>query len=165
MPTIIVNARRGLARYSRKWVTPGFAEPSGRASTMTQLVSFPSEEGPPLVVEVADNSYGLQRVARGDDEIVQSSLKLEDALKRAMPTLRSIVRKIQDLSPDSAEIEFGVSLNAEAGVVVAKTAVAGNFTVRLSWDGSAKDSAKRPASDPASGSAPGSGTGSASTGR
>lgn len=113
---------------------------------MTQLVSFPSEEGPPLVVEVADNSYGLQRVAREDDEIVRSSLKLEDALKRAMPTLRSIVRKIQDLSPDSAEIEFGVSLNAEAGVVVAKTAVAGNFTVRLSWGGSGDSSAKGSAS-------------------
>jgi hypothetical protein len=119
---------------------------------MTQLVSFPSDDGPPLVVEVADNSYGLQRVARDDDEIVRSSLKLEDALKRAMPTLRSIVHKIQQLSPDSAEIEFGVSLNAEAGVVVAKTAVAGNFTVRLSWTGSGNGSGSGTDSTTGSGS-------------
>ncbi len=100
---------------------------------MVQLVSFPSDAGPPLRVEVSENDYGVQRVARRDGGIVQATQKLEDALGQAMPTLRSVVRSIQSLAPDEAEIEFGITLSAEAGAVVAKTAVEGHFTVTLSW--------------------------------
>ena len=100
---------------------------------MVQLASFPSDAGPPLIVEVAENDYGVERVAREDGGIIQAPQKLEDALKQAMPTLRSVVRSIQSLAPGDAEIEFGITLTAEAGVVVAKTAVEGHFTVTLSW--------------------------------
>jgi hypothetical protein len=100
---------------------------------MVQLVSFPSDAGPPLVVEVAERDYGVERVAREDGGIVQASEKLEQALGQAMPTLRSVVRTIRTLSPDQAEIEFGLTLTAEAGAIVAKTAVEGHFTVTLTW--------------------------------
>jgi len=100
---------------------------------LAQLASFPSDAGPPLLVEVADDDYGLERVAREDGGIIQAAEKLEEALGRAMPTLRTVVRSVQALSPDGAKIEFGITLTAEAGVVVAKTAVEGHFTVTLSW--------------------------------
>jgi hypothetical protein len=100
---------------------------------LAQLASFPSDAGPPLLVEVAEDGYGVERVAREDGGIIQAPEKLEEALRRAMPTLRTVVRSVQALSPDAAEIEFGIILTTEAGVVVAKTAVEGHFTVRLSW--------------------------------
>ena len=100
---------------------------------MAQLASFPSDAGPPLIVEVADDDYMLERVARDDRGVIQVTEKLEEALGRAMPTLRIVVRSVQALSPDAAKIEFGITLTAEAGVVVAKTAVEGHFTVTLSW--------------------------------
>ena len=103
---------------------------------MAQLVSFPSDAGPPLLVEVVDSDYGLERVAREEGGIVQATEKLDEALKQSMPSLRTVVRNIRSLTPDRAEIEFGITLTAEAGVVVAKTAVEGHFTVRLSWDSS-----------------------------
>ncbi len=102
---------------------------------MTQLVSFVGEDGREMLVEVADNSYGTERVAREDGVIVQATRKLEEALRGTVPTLRSVLDHIRELSPDSTEVEFGISLNAEAGVVVAKTSVTGNFTVRVSWGG------------------------------
>lgn len=102
---------------------------------MAQLVSFPSNAGPPLVMEVADSDLGVERVAREDGGIVQATEKLEDALGRAVPTLHSIVRSIRSLAPDSATIEFGVTFTTEAGVVIAKTAVEGHFTVTLAWSG------------------------------
>jgi hypothetical protein len=109
---------------------------------MTQLVSFPSDAGSPLIVQVSENDYGVERVAREDGGIIQASEKLEEALGRTMPTLRSIVGSIRSLAPDEAEIEFGITLSAEAGVVVAKTAVEGHFTVTLSWtSGEKPDSA------------------------
>jgi len=101
---------------------------------LAQLASFPSDAGPPLIVEVADDDYGLERVAREDGGLVQATEKLEEALGRAMPALRTVVRSVQALAPDAAKIEFGITLTAEAGVVVAKTAVEGHFTVTLSWD-------------------------------
>jgi hypothetical protein len=103
---------------------------------MAQLVSFPSDAGPPLVVEVAESDYRVERVAREEGGIAQASQKLEQALGRTMPTLRSVVNSVRSLAPDSAQIEFGITLTYEAGVVVAKTAVEGHFTVTLSWSGS-----------------------------
>lgn len=102
---------------------------------MAILASFPSDAGPPLLVEVSPTDYGVERVAREEGGIVQATEKLEDALGRAMPALRSVVRSVRSLAPDKAEIEFGLTLSAEAGAVVAKTAVEGHFNVRLSWDG------------------------------
>jgi Trypsin-co-occurring domain 1 len=40
---------------------------------------------------------------------------------------------VTQLAPDEHEIEFGIKLNAEAGVVVAKSAVEGHFSVKLLW--------------------------------
>jgi hypothetical protein len=85
------------------------------------------------MVEVAENDYGVERVAREDGGVLQATEKLEDALGQAMPALRSVVHSIHSLAPDEAAIEFGITLSAEAGVVVAKTAVEGHFTVTLSW--------------------------------
>lgn len=106
---------------------------------MAQLISFPSDAGPPLVVEAADSDYRLERIARPDGGIVQATEKLDDALQQAEPSLRSLVRSVRSLTPDRASIEFGIILSAEAGVVVAKTAVEGHFTVTLSWDGEKAD--------------------------
>jgi len=100
---------------------------------MTELVSFSSESGPPLLVEVAETDYGVERVAREGGGIVQASEKLEEALGRALPTLRTVVNSIRTLAPDQAQIEFGMKLSAETGVVISKAALEAHFTVTLSW--------------------------------
>jgi len=100
---------------------------------MTEIVSFSSESGPPLLVEVAETDYGVERVAREDGGIVQASEKLEEALGRALPTLRTVVNSIRTLAPDEAQIEFGMKLGAETGVVISKVAAEAHFTVTLSW--------------------------------
>jgi hypothetical protein len=54
------------------------------------------------------------------------------------------------LRPDGIEVEFGVKLNAEAGAVIAKSAVEGHFTVKLSWDRGSHEAGTQPipAQDP-----------------
>lgn len=100
---------------------------------MMELVSFPSESGPPLLVEVSDTDYGVERVAREGGGIVQASEKLEEALGKALPTLRTVVNSIRTLAPDEAQIEFGMKLSAETGVVISKAALEAHFTVTLTW--------------------------------
>ena len=103
---------------------------------MSEIVKFETNDKATLLVEVEDDSFGLERVARDDRGIIEASQRLDDALAMARPTIRSVVAALRELAPDEHEIEFGIKLNAEAGVVVAKTAVEGHFNVKLAWKSS-----------------------------
>ncbi|MEU6119777.1 CU044_2847 family protein [Streptomyces sp. NPDC047117] len=46
-------------------------------------------------------------------------------------------------APDESTLEFGVSLSAEADVVIASTATAANFSVSLTWNRSDGGDANR----------------------
>ena len=37
------------------------------------------------------------------------------------------------LGLDTVEVEFGLSLDAEAGAFIAKTGISGHFTIKLTW--------------------------------
>lgn len=100
---------------------------------MTELVRFTSQDGPPLLVEVDEDAYGVRRIARTSDGIIDATQTLNEALETAKPTIRAIVRTIQEMAPDEHEIEFGIKLNAEAGVIVAKTSLEGHFSIKLAW--------------------------------
>ncbi len=100
---------------------------------MSELVRFETRKGDGLLFEVEDDAYGLETIARNDAGVVEAGERLEDAIAKARPTIRTIVEALRELAPDEHEIEFGIKLSAEAGVVVAKTAVEGHFTIKLHW--------------------------------
>jgi hypothetical protein len=100
---------------------------------LTELVRFESQSGPALVVEVDEDSFGVERIARDDRGLIEASQRLDEALAKARPAIETIVGTLRELAPHEHEIEFGIKLNAEAGVVVAKTVVEGHFTVRMRW--------------------------------
>jgi len=99
---------------------------------VAELVRFESSTGESLLVEVGDDEFGVARISR-DDGVIEATKSLENALKATRSSLTAIVDSIRDLAPDEYEIEFGMKLNAEAGVIVAKTALEGHFTVKLAW--------------------------------
>lgn len=99
---------------------------------MSELVRFDTGTGS-IVVEVADDDYGVEQVTRGSDEVIEAGKDIQDAISAVRPTLDGIIKTLKAVAPKAGEIEFGIKLNAEAGVVVAKTAVEGHFTIRLSW--------------------------------
>jgi hypothetical protein len=100
---------------------------------LSELLRFGTDEGT-FVVEVADDDPGFELVTR-DGVIADTRQRLEDALVGVRRAAQSALRVFQDESirPDGVELEFGVKLNAEAGAVIAKTAVEGHFQVKLSW--------------------------------
>ena len=101
---------------------------------MSELVRFESQNGPGLVVEVEDDSPGLEQISRDGNGVLKASQRIEEAIAEARPTIETVVAALRELMPDHHEVEFGIKLNAEAGVVVAKTAVEGHFNVKLVWD-------------------------------
>ncbi|WP_406175890.1 CU044_2847 family protein [Streptomyces sp. NBC_00996] len=100
---------------------------------MSDLVRFETRDGAAMVVEIEDTSPGLENVARDDNGILEASRRLDQMLTGARPTIEAVLDLLRQLAPDEYELEFGIKLNAEAGVVVAKTAAEGHFNVRLGW--------------------------------
>jgi predicted nucleic acid-binding Zn-ribbon protein len=100
---------------------------------MSEIVRFEEPDGTAFQVEVADDAPGLERISRDPDGVVRAGQRLEDALEHTRPGLRSVIDSVRALGPDSYEIEFGMKFNAESGVVIAKTAIEGHFTVKVNW--------------------------------
>ncbi|MDI3408277.1 CU044_2847 family protein [Streptomyces cavernicola] len=105
---------------------------------MDNLVEFKAADGAHVVVEVAgdDPTGGARLAARGGDNgPVQAPRTFENSLESARAAAESALRVFRDgsLQPDAVEIEFGVKLTAEAGAVIAKTAIEGHLLVKLSW--------------------------------
>jgi hypothetical protein len=100
---------------------------------MSEVVRFATDEGNTILVEVDDDGFGMERISRDRNGIVDAGKRLEDALAATIPAMRSVTNLLRDMAPDEHEIEFGLKLTAEAGALVAKTAAEGHFTVKLRW--------------------------------
>jgi hypothetical protein len=101
---------------------------------MTEMARFVLEDGGEVVVEVDPGAH-TTRVARRDDLVAEAKVSFEkalesvrDAASAALDQLRSMTRQ-----PDEVELKFAVKLSASAGAVIAKTAVDGQFEVKLKW--------------------------------
>ena len=101
---------------------------------MTALVSFDLEDGGSVVVEMDETEPGFELVSR-DGPVAAARRRFEEALSGVRGAAEAALRAFRDgaLRPDEIEIEFGVRLNAETGAVIAKTAVEGHLTVKLTW--------------------------------
>lgn len=102
---------------------------------MDGLVEFKTDDGALIVVEGVEDESGSRLVARGDDGAVQATRTFEGSLEGVRAAAESALRVFRDgsLRPDSVEIEFGVKLTAEAGALIARSAVEGHLVVKLSW--------------------------------
>ena len=112
---------------------------------MSDLVRFETRDGSAMIVEVEDTAPGLENVSRDDNGVLEAGLCLDQILSGARPTIEAVLGLLRGLAPDEYEVEFGIKLNAEAGVVVAKTATEGHFNVRLGWQRSERREADGPA--------------------
>jgi hypothetical protein len=58
---------------------------------------------------------------------------LEEALAKVKPSWHEIVHLLRELAPEQTEVEFGLKIGGETGVIVAKGTAEVNFTIRMSW--------------------------------
>ncbi|MER7517723.1 CU044_2847 family protein [Streptomyces sp. NPDC126499] len=97
-------------------------------------MEFGTESGA-VLVEADGHQPGARPVSRGGNSLVRAGQTLEEALAGIRTAAESALAVFRggSLRPDGVELEFGVKLTAEAGAVIAKTAVEGHLVVRLSW--------------------------------
>ena len=116
---------------------------TGRAK-LKRFIEFPFEDGSTIVVEVnePEGERGTRRAARGTEEepekapqtFEQALSKIRPATEKVITTLRNLIQK-----PDEVEMEFGFSLSAEAGVIIASASTQANYRVTLRWKGTATE--------------------------
>lgn len=98
---------------------------------------FTLDTGEPILVQFSE-ARGLQPVSLSGAELVEKST---EALNKAMGTIREmsdrVVNTLKDINvadrPTQGEVEFGLMLDAEVGVMVAKVAAEAGFKVKLVW--------------------------------
>ncbi len=100
---------------------------------MSDVVRFGLDDGSTVLLEVDDDSFGIERVSRGQDGVVEAGRRLTEALGSVRDAAQASMEMLQTLSPGRLELEFGVKLAGEAGAIIAKTAAEGHFTVKLTW--------------------------------
>ena len=101
---------------------------------MTELARFEPQQGGEVVVEV-DTGPATTRVSRRDGLVLDTKVSFERALGAVKDAASAALGQFQAMArrPDEVEIKFGVKLPAEAGAVIAKTGLDGQFEVKLKW--------------------------------
>jgi hypothetical protein len=102
----------------------------------TRLLEFQvaDQDGGTVLIEVDDpRETGNRPVGR--DVAQRARQSLEEALSAVMPGVNALTERLQDLArkPDEFGLEFGIKFTAEAGALIAKTALEGNIKVSIKW--------------------------------
>jgi hypothetical protein len=104
---------------------------------MTEVVRYEVGSGT-VLVEVDDNSYGVDHPARNEQGILDAGRRLEDALAAVRPAAAAAMEAMQEIGPEHLEVEFGVRLAGTAGAVIARSTADAHFILRMSWSGAAE---------------------------
>jgi hypothetical protein len=96
-------------------------------------------EASSVLVEVDEETFGVEAVSRLPDGVLEAGQRLESALGSVRDAGEAVLREMRKLSPDAVEVEFGIKLAGEAGAMIAKASAEGHFTVRLSWSPSTNE--------------------------
>jgi hypothetical protein len=99
---------------------------------MTEILRYEVGSGT-VLVEVEDDSFGVERPSRNEQGILDAGRRLEDALSAVRPAARAAAEVMKELGPDHLELQFGVKLAGEAGAIIARTSAEGHFIVRMSF--------------------------------
>ncbi len=86
-----------------------------------------------IIVEVEDQRSGMQPASRAGDAMVKAKQSFEDTVSGIRPIASALFDAIQGLAPEEAEIEFGIKVSVEAGVVLASAASEAHCVVKLKW--------------------------------
>src|SRR6266566_909350 len=104
---------------------------------MKRLIEFPLEGDGSLWVEVdePEGVGGTVRAGRDTGTPEKSPQTFEQALSKIRPATEKVIATLSDLvdQPDEIQMQFGFSLHAEAGVVIASVSTDANYTVTLRW--------------------------------
>jgi len=104
---------------------------------MTTFIEYELSEGGTILVELAQSDTGeLIKVSQGAPEIakVKAKKSFADALKEIKLQSSILLKEIEDLHVDEAEVKFGVTTVGELGnMAIGKIGAGVNYEITLKW--------------------------------
>ena len=100
---------------------------------MQGVVRVPLEGGGVIFFEAVPDVDGPVKAGRVADTVRDLPHTLQECLGAAEETARAVLTQLRQAGPAEAEVEFGVSLSAHSGAVIAKGEAAVHLKVRLLW--------------------------------
>ncbi len=103
----------------------------------SRTVEVPLDDGgtETVLVQIVGTDDSLVRVGRGDRSVARAKQTFGHMLDTVRPVAENFVGRFKGMAdaPDEIALEFGISLSAEADVVIASTTTEANFSVSLKW--------------------------------
>jgi hypothetical protein len=100
------------------------------------VVEVPLGTGEDVVrVQVGETDESVVRVGRGSRTVARAEESLDRMLEVVRPVADAFVGHCREMvrQPDEATLEFGMSLSADAKILIAESSAAANFSVSLTW--------------------------------
>ena len=106
-----------------------------------QLVQYNLDSGGSVLVWTDASPLDAgQPVTRGLRDVggaivERAEQSFESAISQIEPAAQSLITRLRDSThaPDEIVVEFGVSLHAQVGAIIAETSGEANFRVSLTW--------------------------------
>ncbi len=104
-----------------------------------QYVKFEFNNGQSVLVqaEPLTKELGNVKVSKrnGGSEVLDAEKKLNEALEPLKQTTESLFQSFEGMvhRPDEIEVELSIKITAEAGMIITKGSVEGNFKISLKW--------------------------------
>jgi Trypsin-co-occurring domain 1 len=105
------------------------------------LVQAQTPDGETVSFAVDDaTGVGPERVSRDNGAVIAKlDEPLDQAIASARPATETIINTFKALSPHEMTVEFGLSIDAQAGAVFAKAGIGAHFNITMHWTSSATD--------------------------
>ena len=105
---------------------------------MDRVIQFSTDEGQMVYVEVGQPITRAEAVDAADDDgfLVKASRRFEEGLGTVKIVSKKVLDKVLEVReprPTQVEVEFGLTLKADLGAVIAKAGTESNFRVKLTW--------------------------------
>lgn len=101
-----------------------------------ELMEFAMDDGSVVLAEVDEvPTFGQVPVSAGDNTIRRAQKSFKEATQSIRPIANSILGSLQtiEVAPDEINVEFGIKLEGQAGVILAAASTEANLVVKLTW--------------------------------
>jgi hypothetical protein len=101
---------------------------------MTTFIEYELEDGATVLIESGDDVSGMVHASRGEGLIIPAKERFAEAFKDAKKQARLLLREIEELNVNDAEVKFGLTTWVEIGnLAIGKTVTGVNYEVTLKW--------------------------------
>ena len=102
---------------------------------MPYYLEIPLSGGQKVLAEIVEQPDDVVPFGRGKDIVEQLPGTLKDALEHVREFSAEVLSAMKDAvqPPERVTVEFGLTLSAKAGVVIAESAAQGHLNVTVEW--------------------------------